>query len=67
MDGSNSVSKDGSVESEAGWVSESMVGATDVLMDGWMDKSNGGSKSGSMESMYMVARWLNCWLDRRLR
>ena len=48
--GSNSVSVDGSVESEADWVSESMVGTTDVLMDGWMDKSNGGSLSGSMET-----------------
>ena len=39
------------MESEADWVSESMVGTTDVLMDGWMDESNGGSKSGSMETM----------------
>ena len=39
------------MESEADWVSESMVGTTDVLMDGWMDESNGGSMSGSMETM----------------
>ena len=39
------------MESEAGCVSESMVGTTGVLMNGWVDKSNDGSKSGSMESM----------------
>ena len=39
------------MESEADWESESIVGTTDVLMDGWMDESNGGSMSGSMETM----------------